>query len=51
MKISDEVCPDKEYDEVDDGAPVKEIVLESNCLEDLDEDAAKDLLEYKESTF
>jgi hypothetical protein len=45
-KISDEVCPDKEYEEVDDDVPIKQIVLERACQEDLDEEATKDLDEY-----
>ena len=46
VKISDEFCPDENYEEFDDNAPVKEIVLESACEENLDEEAAKDIIEY-----
>ena len=46
MKISNEVCPDEKYDEVDDSAPVKIFGLESTCQEEFDEEASKDLLEY-----
>ena len=48
MKISDEVCPDEEYQEVDDDALVEEIVLES-AIED--EEASKDLIEYNLKIF
>ena len=46
MKISDEVCPDEEYEEVDDDAPVKEIRLERACQDDLDEEGDKDLIDH-----
>ena len=45
MEISDEVCPDVEYDDIDDDdAPVKEILLESVYHENFDE-AFKDHLD------
>ena len=47
MEISDEVCPDVEYDDIDDDdAPVKEILLESVYHENFDEEAFKDHLDY-----